>query len=276
MSLTTRTTTNHGPILEFLSGAIAVLGTGCFLYFTSVFVALHEFKEKTIGFMSLPFPGSAYNSEVAILTLTFICGPLLLLHLLAHLFQHRSRLAHRNAPHFPYAVAKLPVVPPEYPWMRVGLFVVLLAWPSFVYCFTCGRVFDHYGLIDNNFLPNPIPLPEEGDNEGIEKQLDEVYAKALSGAALLMRHPETVGNAKYRWNSPSWRWINLKRKDELRPKPGDPRNTTRVVTTQGIPIYQPWGFLVMSALFAISTLWLTIAGLRYTPPPPPVNEPYEP
>jgi hypothetical protein len=248
-------------VLEFLSTAFAVLGVGCFLYFTSVFVALHEFKEKTISFMGLTFPGSVFNSEAAVHTLTFFCWPLLLLHLLCHLYVKNARQAGRPRPHFPYSLAKLPVVPVQFAWMRVCLFTLLLVWSSFVYCFTCGRVFQKYGMMDNNLLPKTLPQRASESDPTMDDALKPCFAKALRGCQLLTRYPDTLSGQRHDWDSPSWIWINAERYDELRVRPGDPKDTTRVVTTQAIPLWQPWGFLLMSTLLAFSSLWLAAVGL---------------
>ena len=254
--------------LGFFSNFFALLGVSCFIYFTNIFAALHQFKEKDISFFGIALPGKAFNSEAALFTLTFMWLPLGLLHLLAHLYQRHSRVARNARPHFPYTLAKLPVIPPRYPWMKTALFAFLLVWPTFIYTFTTGRTFCHYGIIDWDRFPQTLPTK---DVVAAKNQINEAKGKenqhAVTGLQLLTRLPATANGQSRSWKSAGWVWVNLARTDELRPRLGDPPDTTRFVATQALPLVQPWGFLIASIVFSLSMIWLLIGGFRSLPPP---------
>jgi hypothetical protein len=224
--------------------------------------------------MGTTFPGSVYNCEAAVLTLSLLWIPLGLLHLLCWLYQTQARQQGQPHPHFPHTIAKLPVVPQQFPWMRVATFVGLLVWPTFVHCYTAGRLFDHYGIIDRNHLPAPFATVT-ADNKPIpaSQHLDPVYPKAITGPRLLTTTPETTTGKPYSTGSSGWVWINTHRQDELRPRVGDPKDTNRLVTIQAFPIVQPWGFLLSSILLGLTCLLLTIRGFLGRTKPQPLPEP---
>lgn len=247
-------------VFEFLSSAFYVLGVGCALYYTSLMLALHQFREKTLNFMGTTFPGDVFNSEAAVHTLSFLCLPLGLLLLLCWLYQNHAIKEGEAKPYFPHTIAKLPVVPRQFPWMRMALFTGLLLWPTFVHCFTCGRLFSHYGIIDHAWVPAPLALVKDGEPVEPKVHLNPAYPKALTGAGLLTRKPETQGGKPYALNSSGWRWINTHRMDELRPRLGDPKDTTRLVETGAFPIVQPWFFLLSSLALGLVALLLALRG----------------
>lgn len=247
-------------VLEFLSSAFYVLGVGCLLYYTSLMLALHQFREKTLNFMGTTFPGNVFNCEAAVLTLSFLWLPLGLLLLLCWLYQKQAIKEGKAQPYFPHTIAKLPVVPRQFAWMRVALFTMLLFWPTCVHCFTCGRLFDHYGIIDRAWLPTTLALVKEGQPVKPEVQLKPAYRKALKGTGLLTRKPETKSGKCYPIRHDAWQWINTHRKDELRPRLGDPKDSTRLVLISAFPIVQPWFFLLSSIGLGLVAILLMLRG----------------
>jgi hypothetical protein len=247
-------------VLEFLSSAFYIMGVGCLLYYTSLMLALHQFREKTLNFMGTTFPGEVFNSEAAVLTLTLLCLPLGLLLLLCWLYQNHAIKEREVRPYFPHTIAHLHVVPRQFPWMRVALFTVLLLWPTFVHCFTCGRLFSHYGIIDHAWVPATLVLVNDGEPVKPSVQLKPAYPKALTGAGLLTRKPETKSGRSYPIRDGAWQWINTHRKDELRPGSGDPKDTTRLVQITAFPIVQPWFFLLSSLAMGVVAILLALRG----------------
>ncbi len=247
------------PQIDFLSTAFAIVGTGSFLYFVNVIVALHQFREKDFSYLGMSLPGKAFNSEVAIFALTFMWIPLVVLHLIAHFYQSYCRRAKKTPPHFPNSIAKL-AIPTAWSWVRNSLFIALLVLPTAGYVFIAGRTFAHYGIVDRNLIPDAFET--DGKTSTASLLLIPANDSAVRGWNLLTDYPATTSGQRYDWDSSGWAWINTHRSDELRPRLSDPPKTTRIVTIGAIPIIQPWGFVVMSALGIISAGALLIRGLR--------------
>jgi hypothetical protein len=92
----------------------------------------------TYTFVALVFLSDLAYSECLSASLWLLILPLAVVHAAMHLYQRFTVDAGR----FPGQLTTL-VIPHSLRWVRVVLFVALVVFPTFSYCFFVGRMFDH-------------------------------------------------------------------------------------------------------------------------------------
>lgn len=187
-------------------------------------VTIHRFNK-----VELPLLGQCTQMEAVIFTLSCMWGPLALLHLCLHGFQKVSIQVADKSPHLPGAIGDQEV-PVELAIVRVGLFAVLLIWPTFSYGYLTGRALDHYAI-------------SASKNGG---------GARLTGGALLMFPLKLPADAA-KGQDAFW-WVNAKRHEPESEGNQSDKKTITAIT------FQPLGFVLFCATGVLSTVVLFING----------------
>ncbi len=261
--------------LNFWSTVFWIIGGASFTYYAQLIIALHQFIEKDYAFAGIGL-GKWFNSEAAVFTCTFMWLPLVVIHLAAWFYVRAAELADNPRPRYPDSVFSISI-PPDQAWLRIVLVILLLVAPSAGYIFTVGRTFSHYGIVyidtvregGKQALADAAKqqskaiaglTEDERRNAVIPGESQAAGANAVRGMKLLTSRPDAKGRS-LDWNSSGWNWVNCVRDNEVRPFPEDiTLKIPHLVKTQALPILQPWGFLLMAAGLAVSTIALLLRG----------------
>lgn len=205
-------------ILSFFEFCFWSVGAFCVYWLTIVMVTIHRFNE-----VELPLLGQCTQMEAVIFTLSCMWAPLALLHLCLHGFQKTSIQAGDKAPYLPGAIGDQEV-PVELAMVRVGLFAVLLIWPTFSYGYLTGRAINHYAI-------------------SAHKSGDGGSARLTGGDLLLfpLKRPTDATQGQ----GPYW-WVNAKRHEPESEKNADVKKTVSALA------FQPLVFVLLCVAGVLS------------------------
>lgn len=212
---------------HFLGWAYWLVGGLAFYWETSVFATVNR-PTTTI---ELPLLGQCSAGEALLYTLTFFWPVLLALHLLVWAHQSVARKGNFTA-QFP-GVLSDKVIPRQLGYLRVLLFVVLVAWPTGLHVFHTFRTFDHMSIVLK-----------------VESQVHPGTERA--GWRLLTYSQKPVDG--------EWRWLHWR--DVGGPAQVSAGGTLQplpiMVPPPAIPVLQPW-FFVLAGLSFTAALVVELA-----------------
>lgn len=128
-------------ITSFLQKIYWVLGGFCTLVMTAVGLAMVGYQPVRLAFLE-----EGTELEAVIYALSLMWLPLGVLHYVLFRFQGLCREEGAVGPHFPSPVQGQGVRR-ELKELRWGLFVFLVVWPTVMYAFCVGRMYDGYHLV---------------------------------------------------------------------------------------------------------------------------------
>jgi hypothetical protein len=219
------TTNEDNPVSEtqemrnFVAWAYWAVGSFCFYWETLVFITVNRSGTD----VELPLIGKCEASEALVFTLSFFWPVLLALHFLVRAHQSVARRGSFTA-QFPGVLGDKDI-PRQLGYLRVLLFVALVAWPTGLHVFHTCRTFDHMSIVLN--VGGKV-------HPGTKRE----------GWALLGWPTKPV--------SGEWRWLHWRDEGGVAQPPaadGTPQPNKIVVWPTAVPVLQPWLFAVAGLAF---------------------------